>query len=424
MRAEEKSSRFILHDLNINISRVDLNEYLYIIALFMFEAGSIMELTFFTYQNRAFPLLIKLVRYLAYFICLICLYYKKTEINRLFAMILFVSPFLLSYVGSHNQTMVLYSILFIAAAGVSSEKIVKCAVYVQGAALIVFPLLSQLGVVMDYVYDPSERERHCLGFLYTTFAPILFFHFALGVVFLMRRRISVIVLLLLEAVNYYFYVMTDTAMTFYTLTLFLFILLMYRLAGEHKHVSPGLKCFFLFYPAIMMAVSVAVVMMFDPEDKWWLSINEMVHHRIALGYFGMKKYGVSLFGKEIEWIGSAVAGGEIAGDYNYVDSSYMQLLYNYGVVFITAVLIIYVVLIYISIKNDDFVLCIIYLAILTLALSEPRLMHLTFNCFPLLLFSAIPMCRDNRFGAGIGSTETLMKQMDKDEDLSISNECT
>lgn len=72
--------------------------------------------------------------------------------------------------------------------------------------------------------------------------------------------------------------------------------------------------------------------------------------------------------------------------YNYVDCSYLQLLLEYGVLFLIAVIGIYTVAIYRAVKVQDYYLVWILLIVLLFGITEPRLMNFAFNPFPLMAF--------------------------------------
>lgn len=376
----------------LEISSINLADYLFFCAWFLFEATAVLDVSILVFQNSAFPTLMKLVRYLSYFLFLLSIYYKKIDDRKVVLAVSLVVIFVMSYVGSHDQIMVLYSLIFVAAIDIDADALLKVSTFVQGLFLLIFPALGHLDILRDYILVPEDRARHCLGFLYTTYPPILFFHFALALIYLKRDKLRLWFLLVLEMINFYFYIMTDTTMTFYTLSLFLFIIAVFHLGGDRGQILSKIKYGLLLYPFLMFALSLWLVVKYDPQIDWWNRFNEIVHSRIGLGKTGLEKYGIHILGNQIEWIGTGIHPKNL-DKYNYVDSSYMQLLLNFGLLFIIAVLIIYATIMYKAIKLGDYLLIIILIAVMTLALSEPRLMNLTFNSFPLFVFAKLSKSR-------------------------------
>lgn len=372
----------------ISIPRISLGEYLFFCAWFLFEATAVLDVSILVFQNSAFPALMKLLRYLSYVLFLLCIYFKKMDNRQLVFAVSLAVVFLMSYIGSHDQIMVLYSLIFIAAAGIDADALLKISTFIQGTLLLIIPVLGHIDVLRDYVLDADDRVRHCLGFLYTTYPPILFFHFALALVYLRRDKLRLWFLIVLEIINFYFYIMTDTTMTFYTLSLFLFIIALFHIGGGRGLIISRIKYGLLLYPFLMMLASLWLVEKYDPLVEGWNKLNVIVHNRISLGKMGVERYGIHLLGNQIEWIGTGINPKNL-DKYNYVDSSYLQLLLNFGLLFIIAVLIIYAAIIYKAIKIEEYLLVIILIAVMTLSLSEPRLMNLTYNAFPLLVFARL-----------------------------------
>lgn len=127
---------------------------------------------------------------------------------------------------------------------------------------------------------------------------------------------------------------------------------------------------------------------YNPENQVWRNLNDLLSGRLALGKSAILKYGVSLFGQEITWIGFSLKKDNIynASGYNYVDCSYLQILLQFGILFLIAVVGIYTVAVYRAVKQGDYYLVWILLIVLLFAITEPKLMYFTFNPFPMMTF--------------------------------------
>lgn len=364
---------------------LNVQEYIFLCAWFLYYLFSVLDHTDLALGNSAFPTLFRAVRYLSYILFLVCIYLKRLDNFQLIGALTFGAVFMMSYIGSNEQKMALFSLPILAALNIDADKIMRVYAAILGCMLIFFVILSRIGLIQDYIYDPTTRVRHCLGFTYTTYPPILFFHLALILIYLHRDKIRPWGLLILEAINVYFYIMTDTLMTFGLLSLSLIIIAFYQYKRKVSF-GPAFKSLLLGSPMIMMIISLLSVKFFDPAEEFWSKLDSISHTRLSLGHAAIEKYGITLFGNEIDWIGSA---DTYRGAYNYVDSSYIQILVNYGLLTILCILFLYTYLMYRAIKMEDGLLVIILLTVMTLALSEPRLMNLRFNIFPMLLFADI-----------------------------------
>ena len=107
-----------------------------------------------------------------------------------------------------------------------------------------------------------------------------------------------------------------------------------------------------------------------------------------MGRQGIEEYGLSLFGTKIEWVGYD-ADWESGMQYNYVDSSYLQIALEYGLIVLVIILILYAILIYASIRNKHTYLCWIVLIVLAFCVTEPRLVKIAYNPFLLLVVTEL-----------------------------------
>lgn len=98
--------------------------------------------------------------------------------------------------------------------------------------------------------------------------------------------------------------------------------------------------------------------LYDESIHSWFWLNSILSDRLRLGANAIEQYGFSLFGKPIEWIGFSIKKTtmEEAIGYNYVDSSYLQLGLNYGLIFLGVVLLIYSIIMNRAIKRKDYYL--------------------------------------------------------------------
>ena len=115
-------------------------------------------------------------------------------------------------------------------------------------------------------------------------------------------------------------------------------------------------------------------------------LGHFFNGRLSLGRKGMVDYGITLFGQPVKWVGNGlqVLLNGYSAEYNYVDSAYLQILYQYGCLLLILILIVFSALVYISIKREKFYLTWILLIISVYCITEPRLVNLTYNPFILL----------------------------------------
>ena len=115
-------------------------------------------------------------------------------------------------------------VLFLAASyGVKSDKILKCALGVQGGLLFLTIFAAFLGITDNSLLD-VERKRYSLGFAWSSLAPILYFFVIMLYIYARKTKITLIECLVLEIINIFIYKYTNTRMSFWVSTILLAVL--------------------------------------------------------------------------------------------------------------------------------------------------------------------------------------------------------
>lgn len=370
---------------------------LFIITWVLFSSTLILSAGIFYVNNTVLEIIFKLTRYVSYIICLLIIIRHQIKNRQIPYILIFICAFLLSGVGSGNLTYPLYGILLLASLDVNVNKIIKMTALLQFFYLFLIVLLSQLNIILDFVFDPMGRARHGLGFNWTTTGPILFFYLCLCLINITKKKIPFVMIILLEIINIWFFYLTDSKMACILLTL---TLLFFYLYGKSKIIRKWLIKFqniYIIFPFLMFGFTLLIVKIYNWYIPTWASIDKALSYRLGLAQNAYNKYGIRLLGQSIHWVGfdykHLLAGeNEI---YNYVDNSYLQIAFNNGLIFIIIVLCIYSYGIYKAIKNNDYVLVYTYIIVLIFSLTEPRLMNFAFNPLPLIALGKYPQKSDH-----------------------------
>ena len=374
----------------IKIIKEDKNvdSVLFIIAWTMFVTSLIMQSSVLTLEYKELELALKAVRYMAYAVCCVSILCKIIRREQYILLMAIVAIFVNCYLQAHNATMPLYSLILLATIGISSELVLKTTVYTQGIVLATIIILSQLGIIQDYLFGDNTRLRHGLGFTWTTTGAILFFYLLMSIIAMHKSRMNIIFIIAMLAINYWLYKMTDSKMSFYLSTLMLLFYLAQSINPRRWKILSIFKPLYIALPFIMEIIAVIMFSSYKPTPLW-NKLDKLLSGRLVLGHDAIEEYGFTLFGQYIEWIGYSIErpNKQTAVGYNYVESSYLQLTLNYGIIFMLIVLTIYSVAIYKAIKADHYNLVIIYVIIMVFSMTEPRLMDFAYNPFSLLAFS-------------------------------------
>lgn len=360
-------------------------------AFGLFMISSVFELTTWSMDlvgnSTPFAQLLKYVRYIAYILCILKISIKKSY-KRKDIIIIFFSYILLlaSYFGCLNKTMVLYMLLVISAEDIEVKDILLIAVSIQSIILSLMVFLSQMGIIEDYIRDPNIRPRHFLGFIWTSMGPYLYFFIVLEIILLKKEKVSRIFYFMLWAIEYWFYMMTDSKMAFMLTSVVLAFFAFFRKKINKGILLKKIEGESIIIPYIVAAFSIMIHWLYTDNNIILNKLNTMLSGRLQLGYQAIKEYGVTLWGQPIEWIGYSRIE-ELRGAYNYVDSSYVRLMLEFGLIFLILVVAAYGIILKRAIKNKDFYLAWVVIFVLIFNVTEPRLINLTFNPFILLVFN-------------------------------------
>lgn len=185
------------------------------------------------------------------------------------------------------------------------------------------------------------------------------------------------VLAFLAVFNLYVYIKTDTNIPFLITTLFilLYVLCVYRGWNLFPNCFPMRFLAGICYPALAF-FSYEVVVHYNPNSKTWLKIDEkLAHFRIRHSATGLKLYGISPLGQIVQQNGNLKSP-----NYFYIDSAYMKLLINYGLIFSILLFGIFSLISVAAVKNEDTVLCIWMVCIAAYSLMNNVVLNPEQNC--------------------------------------------
>lgn len=367
------------------------NEIYFFSAWILFSFSLIWSNTIWVSLDKSGVLsfVLKMSRYLAYIFCCIEIIHKKVSRRLLYACIMLMTIALGSCLGSSNKTYLLYSLVLLAAIKIDDKKIVKLNCLMQGMILFTCVIFSLIFKSLDFIFDFSGRIRHGLGFTWTTSGPIIYFYFILEYVYLRYEKIKFIEYVILEILNIWFFIMTDSKMTFIVSSVCLLFFMTTSLKKKWWAFIEKRKIWLICLPILICLISIYLHYGYSSKYAIWTWMNRLLSGRLALGRSAISMYGISWFGTQIKWVGYSVLQPtvELAVGYNYVDCSYLQILLEYGILFLLVVIVIYTIALYKAIKKGNYCLAMILAFVLFFGITEPRLMNFAYNPFPLLAFT-------------------------------------
>lgn len=345
-----------------------------VLLLALFLVMQLLDMSLFEVDSR----IGQIVRYSGYGLMLVTLTMKKFNNNNLTKLLLWFGIVGLGFVFNRNLSVVLYSVVIASCLFVQAELVLKTYMVVQSTMLFVIVFASQQGWLLDFIWKQSGRTRHFLGFTYTTFAPILFLFVILEYLYLKKGKINLIEYLIGMGMSIWLYKLTDTTFAFLVSIGVLTFFLITQFWLDKGYITYTFRWFFYLLPWICAGVSIWASWAFNSNNEVWLKIDSLTHGRLRLGNVAIKEYDFSLFGRNIEWIGSSIEKLN-PNNYNYVDCSYVQIILQEGMIFLAIVLVVYSLSFALCIRNKSYFAVYLLSAILGFSMTEPRLWNIVFN---------------------------------------------
>ena len=312
------------------------------------------------------------------------LYKMRVSYKYLILSILLLLSGVLVYFQTNRLNFLVYSMLLVLLVNVDMKVVLRNYVVVAGILVVSVFLLSLVGIVPNLQYNRAGVIRNSFGFIYPTdFASHCFYLF-LAISYLLKDKFiwtrSLFGVLLSAFIIKY----CDARLNAVSILLATVIFIYFYYSNGKK-----LKMFALLpYSAVVFASVVTYLSYkFSWSNPFLVSINKLITGRLALGRNAFDTFGVHLFGtRNVQFIGSGGKTESVIG-YNYVDSSYVQMLFTYGIVPVVLLIIIYVVASRKQYKDGQY----LFVAILSLiafnCMIEAFWFVPTYNIFMFLLFT-------------------------------------
>lgn len=312
------------------------------------------------------------------------LYKMRVSYKYLILSILLLLSGVLVYFQTNRLNFLVYSMLLVLLVNVDMKVVLRNYVVVAGILVVGVFLLSLVGMVPNLQYNRAGVIRNSFGFIYPTdFASHCFYLF-LAISYLLKDKLIWTRTLFGFLLSAFIIKYCDARLNALSILLATVIFIYFYYSNGKK-----IKIFALLpYSAVVFA---SVVTYFSYKFSWsnpfLVSINKLITGRLALGRNAFDTFGVHLFGtRNVQFIGSGGKTESVIG-YNYVDSSYVQMLFTYGIVPVVLLLIIYVVASKKQYKDGQY----LFVAILSLiafnCMIEAFWFVPTYNIFMFLLFT-------------------------------------
>lgn len=257
-----------------------------------------------------------------------CLNNKVPRVKLLSMITLFLLSLFIWLIA--DQTMVLYlAILTMGAHDISAKKLLKQHVNVLGSILIVLVILSTVGIIENRVIyrDDGVTARYSFGINYPTdFAALVFYLYALKYV-VSDRRCGIGFACLGIGLATFLLVFSHARLDAMVLGLLAITIVLSHYVSGFKQVEK----LFIYSFILLFALTIILSFVYRPDNRFLVSINTLLSDRLSLGMQAVQNYDFKLFGQYIALNGFGDFNSNMP--YHFIDSSYLQMILRFGVLY-------------------------------------------------------------------------------------------
>ena len=357
--------------------------FLISISILVFMYVTKMAINYPFKHYNFFLLLLRLVSYTLISVKFICdLYNKKYSLKEV--LIIFLIGIYMLIISYQSKTFgyMTYFMYIVTSKDVDYNKIIKCVLtsFIVSTAFVL--ILTKFGIINDKIFSLNIRNRHGLGFNWTTVFPNMFMYMTLYLIYIRKSKIFLSEVLIVISIAIFCYIMTDTKSAF-VLTV-LGILLAYFLK-YNKFLQKYHKIYnyiALVLPIFMASLIIIVSYLYNSDNMVLSKINSILSGRLSLGKRAINEFGFIFMARTLPLVGGEPLDGSA---YNFVDSSFLLYLLNFGIIFFVLLMSLLEYFAYlINLKKDTYMLLVFCIFVIH-STFDPQLLNLCFNYFLLVL---------------------------------------
>lgn len=374
-------------------------ENVYLIIYGVIVAHDFLDATMFRIQ---WPPKFGLVLYFAimvYTLAMLCFNNKYTKKELICAGVVLVA-FVIAAVAGDNSFLFEVGFLIVGAKNIHFDRILKVFFGVSLVILAAAMICSQAGMIENLVY-PSVRGgvRQCFGTIYPTDFAAHVFYMAMAALCMNNRRIHIADIVIVGALGVFVYKACSAFTGTMTLGLaaigmIVVMIVQRRLEQKEKMADTdaplgwwnGILRFLTLAPVFFAALFIGMVHLYRPESAFWAKLDQILSLRLSVSAEGTANYAYRLFGQHVEEFGNG-RSIETREHYFFLDDSYLRMALIYGIVILIVVLLMMIIIANRAVRYQR---CMLYLAMLLIALHcfmEQHLLEMAFNPFILGMFA-------------------------------------
>ena len=368
-----------------------ISEKIYLFTLFVWVVVASLVTTTYFVRLDGFLSFYRILLYCTILLLLIkelinfskTLHYFKFHWKQLLIVVVFF--IVMSIVSKNRDGILNINVLFLvfSARDIDFRKLLETFSVATFLVLCLTIYASQKGIITNMFMSADSGYRYSLGFNYVSFASQRMFFAVCSYLMFRGKKISYMELLALFLATIYMYQQTSTSSPFYLSILILTYALFSIKIFKKKLIIGSFWTKTLVQNGFILALAIILYFCFYSSGNLFHFVDEFTHNRLRLSVEGFQNFGVHLFGQRISFSTLDIFGN-FASNYNYIDSSFVQLLVIDGLIVSAFMLfaLTKVMRYFVSIRKDIVLAC---LGIMIIhGMFDPQMLVLRYS--PLILF--------------------------------------
>ena len=368
-----------------------ISEKIYLSTLFVWVVVASLATTTYFIRLEGFLSLYRMLLYFTIVMILIkefitlpkTLYYFRFHWKSLLIALAFLFSMLIVSKNRDGLLDINVLLLVFSARDIDFRKLLGTFSFATFLVLVLTIFASNKGVISNMFMRADGGYRFSLGFNYVSFASQRLFFALCSYLMFRGKKISYMELLALLSATIYLYQQTSTTSPFYLSMLILAYALFSLKIIKKGFIIENFWMKTIAKYGFVLALVIILYFCFYSSGNLFHLVDQFTHNRLRLSVNGFQNFGVSWLGQPISFT-TLDMFGNFTSNYNYIDSSFVQLLVIDGLIVSAFMLfaLTKVMRYFVSIQKDIVLAC---LGIMIIhAMFDPQMLVLRYS--PLILF--------------------------------------
>ena len=320
--------------------------------------------------------------------------YFRFHFKQMILFILFILSMLIVSKNRDGLLDITVLLLVASARDIDFKKLLKTFSYATFLVLVITIFSSKFGIISNMYMNANGGYRYSLGFNYVSFASQRTFFAICSYLMYRGKKISYFELFSFLLLTVYMFQQTGTTSPFYlSVLIILYVCFSTKVFKKDFIIDNGWLTKIVNH-CFTFALTIILYFCFYSSGMLYHLTDKFTHNRLRLSVEGFHNFGVSVFGRPISFTTFDIFGN-FSSDYNFIDSSFVQLLVIDGLLVTLFMLpALTGVVSYFKLKGRDTVLA--CLGIMTIhGMFDPQMLVLRYSPL-ILLISRLFIMNDER----------------------------